>query len=72
MGNSESQEKEIALKENNQWYQYEAHLAKDKLSEFPPYHLSELEHLEGLFTTLDKKNLKSIELNDFDQIAVLK
>jgi hypothetical protein len=41
-------------------------MEKDKLSDVPPFYKKELVYLEELFNVLDKKNLKSLEVKDFD------
>lgn len=51
---------------------YGAELERDKASEVAPFCRRELVNLEELFNVLDKKNLKSLELKDLDEVAFLR
>ena len=72
MGSSTSEQGKVNATTNNEWIRYTAQLSKDKVSPIEPFYTQELSYLEELFGNLDKKNLKSLELKDFDDIITLK
>ena len=47
-------------------------LSKDKTSDIEPYTGKEMAYLEQLFNSLDKKNIKSLEIKDFQEIPYLR
>lgn len=72
MGSSSSEEARAQSLENNEWLRYEAELEGDKASDVPPFLRRELAFLEELFNMLDKKNLKSVEVKDFEEVSFLR
>lgn len=72
MGSSSSEELRARSLESNEWVRYQAELERDRPSDIPPFFRKELVNLEELFNVLDKKNLKSLELKDLDEVAFLR
>lgn len=54
------------------WSKYQTQLEKDKMSNIEPYTTKEMAYLQELFAELDRKNLKSIEVRDFEEIEYLR
>ena len=72
MGSGESGDAQAKALANNQWLKYKETTSNAKMSEVEPYTNKQFEHLEQLFAFLDKKNIKSLEIRDIDEIDYLK
>lgn len=69
---SESSEPAKVKTFQSEWQQYERYLSGDKPSQIQPFTINEMAFLESLFSALDRKKLKSIELKDFEEITFLR
>ena len=72
MGSGESGDVQAKALANNQWIKYQEDKSNSKVSEVEPFSQDQFEYLEDLFSFLDKKNIRSLELRDMDEIDYLK
>ena len=72
MGSGESGNAQTKALANNQWIKYQEDSSNNKMSKVEPFSQNQFEYLEDLFSFLDKKNIRSLELRDMDENDYLK